>query len=191
VQQLRYLARGRKLGQRGLIFTSDEDSYDLGNQVTLRVRLLSPDLIRQAAEPLIAQIVDDATGQPIRQVELSRQGISTDVFSGSYTADRSGTFSAKLMQMGNGESIASYNIQTPQLELDDPRVDVAGLSRLGGDPPIPFDQAAAKLPVVIHSAARIFPIEVSQPLWNAPLAMVLFAVLIITEWLLRKMLGML
>jgi hypothetical protein len=95
------------------------------------------------------------------------------------------------MQMGNGESIASYNIQTPQLELDDPRVDVAGLSRLGGDPPIPFDQAAAKLPVVIHSAARIFPIEVSQPLWNAPLAMVLFAVLIITEWLLRKMLGML
>jgi uncharacterized membrane protein len=191
VQQLRYLARGRKLGQRGVIFSSDEDSYDLGKQVTLRVRVLSADLLREAAEPLIAQITDDATGQAVRQVELSRQGISTDVFSGSYTADRSGTFSAKLMQMGNGEAVASYNIETPQLELDDPRVDVAGLSRLAADEPIPFDQAGAKLPIVIRSAARIFPIEVSQPLWNAPLALVFFVVLIVSEWVLRKMMGML
>jgi uncharacterized membrane protein len=191
VQQLRYLARGRKLGQRGLIFTSDEDSYELGHQVTLRVRLLSPDLLQQASDPLLAQITDDATGEPVRQVQLSRQGIATDVYTGSYTADRAGTFSAKLLQFGNAQSVASYNIQMPQLELDDPRVDIAGLSRLATEEPIPFDQAAQKLPTVIHSAARIFPIEASQPLWNAPLALLLFALLITTEWVVRKMLGML
>jgi uncharacterized membrane protein len=191
VQQLRYLARGRKLGQRGLIFTSDEDSYELGRQVTLRVRLLSSDLMQQASDPLPVQIIDDATGQAVRQVQLSRQGIATDVFTGSYTADRAGTFSAKLLQLGNSQTMASYNVQMPQLELDDPRVDVAGLSRLGSEEPIPFDQAGARLPAVIRSAARVFPIEASQPLWNAPIALVLFALLITTEWILRKMLGML
>jgi len=44
---------------------------------------------------------------------------------------------------------------------------------------------------MIHSAARTIPVPSSQPLWNAPLAMIIFMILITSEWLLRKMFGML
>ena len=97
--------------------------------------------------------------------------MATDVFTGSYTADRAGDFFGQINAIGKCRPFASYNVQMPQLELDDPRVDVAGLSRLGGEEPIPFDQAGARLPAIIHSAARVFPIEATQPLWNAPLAL--------------------
>jgi hypothetical protein len=47
------------------------------------------------------------------------------------------------------------------------------------------------LPELIPSAAKVIPIETSQPLWDAPLAMILFVFLITAEWLLRKVYGML
>jgi hypothetical protein len=44
---------------------------------------------------------------------------------------------------------------------------------------------------LIPSAAKVIPIESSQPLWDAPLAMILFVFLITAEWVLRKVYGML
>jgi hypothetical protein len=48
-----------------------------------------------------------------------------------------------------------------------------------------------ELPALIPSAAKVIPIESSQPLWDAPLAMILFVFLITAEWVLRKVYGML
>jgi uncharacterized membrane protein len=191
VQQLRYLARGRKLGERKLTFTSEQDSYELGKQVRLQVRLLSADLMQQTSGPITAQIVDDSTGTAVRQVELNRLAKSPDELEGSFTADRAGQFSAKLPELGGVEESVSYNVQVPQLELDEPQVDLPALSRLAAEAPLPLSAAAAKLPGLLPSAAKIIPIDSSQPLWNAPLAMLIFAVLILSEWIIRKMLGML
>jgi uncharacterized membrane protein len=192
IEQLRYLARGRKLGQRMLTFVSDQDSYELGKQVTLNLRVLSGELLQQLSSPISVQITDDATGQAVGQVDLNRQGTTPDVFTGSFAAQRTGQFTAKLPSFAaSAPAEVSYNVQTPQLELVQPQVDVAALSRLASDAPIPLDQAAARLPMIIHSAARIIPIDSSQPLWNAPLALIIFATLLISEWILRKMLGML
>ena len=49
---------------------------------------------------------------------------------------------------------------------------------------------ATKLPSLIPSAAKVIPIETSEPLWDAPLAQVLFVLLITVEWVVRKMYGM-
>ena len=46
-------------------------------------------------------------------------------------------------------------------------------------------------PTLIPSAAKVIPIESSQPLWDAPLAMILFVLLITAEWVVRKVYGML
>jgi uncharacterized membrane protein len=190
IEQLRYLARGRKLGQRKFTFTRDQDVYDLGKQVTLNLRLLAPELIQQLSSPIGVEVVDDATGQPVRRVDLNRQEGASDVYSGSFTADRIGDFTAKLPRVADQDVTLSYTVQTPQLELDDPRIDVAMLSRVATDAPVTMSGAAAKLES-IRSAARIIPIDSSQPLWNAPLAMIVFVVLITLEWVLRKMHGML
>ena len=42
VQQLRYLARSKKLGQREITFSSDRTTYQLGDQVRLSLRVLNP-----------------------------------------------------------------------------------------------------------------------------------------------------
>jgi uncharacterized membrane protein len=191
VQQFRYLARGRKLGQRKLTFTRDQDIYEVGKQVTLRVRILSADLLQQLSPPLAVEVVDDATNQTVRRLDLNRQEGATDIFSGSFTADKVGKFTVKLAQVGGEAKSVSYTVETPQLELVDPTVDMAALSRLATDVPIPLSQAAAKLPM-IRSASRLIPVpNTPQPLWNAPLVMVVFVGLITVEWMLRKINGML
>ncbi|MGA2581845.1 MAG: VWA domain-containing protein [Tepidisphaeraceae bacterium] len=190
VQQIRYLARGRKLGERKLTFTRDQDVYELGKQVTMEVRVLSPELLPQISPPIMVQIVDDATGQVVRRLELNRQEGQEDVFSGSFTADKVGNFSANLPRIDNEDLSATYKVETPSLELVQPQVDAAALSRLATETPIPYSQAASKLPM-IHSAARIIPIDSSQPLTGAPLALVVFALLLTVEWVVRKMFGML
>jgi hypothetical protein len=43
----------------------------------------------------------------------------------------------------------------------------------------------------IRSAAQTIGIDTSEPLWNAPLAMAIFVLLITLEWVLRKVYGML
>jgi hypothetical protein len=44
---------------------------------------------------------------------------------------------------------------------------------------------------MIPSAAKVIPVQSDQPLWDAPLAMILFVGLIAAEWIIRKMYGML
>jgi uncharacterized membrane protein len=190
IEQLRYLARGRKLGQRKFTFNPDKQVYELGKEVTLQLRLLSPELIGQLSSPTPVQVIDDATGQPIQKVDLNRQEGAADVYTGSFAADRIGEFTVKLPPIAGQSMSLSYNVQSPQRELEDPRVDMATLSRLSTEAPIPLSAAASRL-TSIRSAARIIPIDSSQPLWNAPLAMILFVALITMEWILRKMNGML
>jgi uncharacterized membrane protein len=191
VQQLRYLARGKKLGQRKITFTVDREVYELGQQMTVNVRVLSPELMQQLSPPVSVDIVDDATNQTVRRLDLDRQEGSPDLFTGSLTMDRVGSFTANLSHVTNEPMAVSYKVLTPKLELVNPTVDVPALSRIATDAPITFSDAGSKLASMIHSAARTIPVPSSQPLWNAPLAMIIFMILITSEWLLRKMFGML
>ena len=54
---------------------------------------------------------------------------------------------------------------------------------------IPLDQAN-NLARLIPSAAKSIPVQSEQVIWNSPLAMILIAGLIITEWILRKVYGL-
>ena len=56
---------------------------------------------------------------------------------------------------------------------------------------VAFTEARTRLPEVIQSAAKVIPIQSSEPLWDAPLAMWIFVLLITAEWVLRKVFGML
>jgi hypothetical protein len=96
---------------------------------------------------------------------------------------------------GSVESLdLPLEVIVPRLELNQPQVDRAALSRLAaetGGKVVELNQAAGQLPQLIPSAAKIIPIDISRPLWDAPLAMILFVLLITPEWVLRKVYGML
>jgi hypothetical protein len=138
-----------------------------------------------------------STGQPVlvRQETLQRQEGQPDLFVGTFTADRVGRFSVRLPPIASGVESAEVPVQVvvPKLELARTQVDRALLSRLASETlgqTVEFTGARENLPKLVPSVAKIVPVETSRPLWGAPLAMALFVATIATEWIVRKLYGM-
>ena len=191
IQTLRYLARGKKLGQRRVTLEAERPAYQLGETARINARVLDPQLLVSLPARLDAQVLDDR-GQPTRTVELVRQG-SGDTFSGGFTADRLGRFAVRVSPGGAIEPIqVPLEVEVPRLELNDPTVDRVSLARLAletGGKLVDLADATS-LPKLIPSAQKDIPIVVEHALWSSPLALLLFASLITAEWILRKRAGM-
>lgn len=198
VQQLRHLARSRKIGQRRLNFSTDRDTYTLGEPVRLELRVLDPVLAQQLPRELDVEVRDEA-GQAVRRERLERQETPPDTFAASFTADKVGRYSVRLPALAGDDKPVDVPVEVivPRLELARPAVDMALLRQVAvknekTGQPIVLDLAgAAKLPDLIRSAARTIPVLTPEPLWDAPLAFLIFIVLLTAEWVLRKMYGML
>jgi uncharacterized membrane protein len=201
IQQLRHLARSRKLGQRKLDFNADRDTYTIGEPVRLELKVLDPVLSQQLPKELSVEVMDEA-GNPVRRERLERQDSPPDTYLASFVADRTGRFSARLPALpasGNDAAPIDRPIEVivPRLELAKPAVNMPFLRQIAakdertGQPMVTDLTGAAKLPDQIRSAARTIPVLTPEPLWDAPLAFLIFIVLITGEWVLRKMYGML
>jgi uncharacterized membrane protein len=194
VQQVRYLARSKKLGQRRVTLASVRPVYELGEEVRVMMRILDPQLLQQLPEQVRVDIVD-ATGKVVRNESLLRQADQPDLYALAFSADRIGKFVVKVPAIADGveEMQTPVEVSVPQLELAVPQIDRASMNRLAAQTHgqvVELGKAREFLPT-IPSAAKIIPIESSQPLWDAPLAMICFVFLITAEWLLRKVYGML
>ena len=195
VQQLRYLARSKKLGQRQLTFNSRRPIYELGDQVKLTLRVLDPVLLQQLPAEIRVEL-RDAAGRPVRTERLLRLEGQGEVYEAAFTADKLGHFTAKLPPF-TGEAAGQdlhFEVMVPRLELSQPQVDRGLVTRVASETlgkPVSLAEAREKLPQMIPSAAKIIPDNKSEPLWDAPLAMWIFVLLITSEWVLRKVYGML
>jgi uncharacterized membrane protein len=199
VQQLRYLARSKKLGQRRVTLASDRPTYELGDQVRLQMRVVDPTLLQQLPDQIRVDVMveSDNGGSPslARQETLMRQEGQVDLYLASFTADRVGKFAVKLPPIASGIDTIQvpFEVVTPRLELSQPQVNRAGLTALATETDgqlVELASAREKLPLLIPSAAKVFPVVSGQPLWDAPLAMALFVGLITVEWVVRKLQGM-
>lgn len=191
VQQIRHLARGRKLGQRKLIFTADRPAYELGEQVRLNLSLLDPDLQRQSPSQPAVRIVN-ADGELIKNLSMHRIGDQADQYTASFTADHTGQFTARLADVDGQAADVPLNVLTPRLELLRPEVDrpvLAELASQTGGQLLTLADARHEL-AAIPSAKKIIPMAVTNPLWDAPAILFLLAGLIIAEWITRKIGGM-
>jgi uncharacterized membrane protein len=194
IQQIRHLARSKKLGQRKLMFATVRPQYEISEQVRLTLRILDPQLLQQLPEQIRVEVLD-AAGQVVRHETLVRQEGQPDLYAVGFTADRVGQFTVKLPPIAGGleEQTVPVTVAVPKLELSQPQVDRTLLSRLASETlgaTVAFAEAQAKLPQLIPSAAKVIPIETSRPLWDAPLALLIFVFLITAEWIVRKMFGM-
>jgi uncharacterized membrane protein len=205
LQQLRQLALGRKSGQRRLMFAADRTAVDLGEQVRAHLRILDPALLNQLPDDLNVDVVDAATGHLLGQQNLQRQEGAKDLYNLSYTAQTLGSFILRLPPMPSAESGPAADagpnaagvgvpieVTVPRLEFADPAPDLAGLSRLAAETggKLLDVNTAGQLPTLVHSVAKVIPVEASQPLDGAPAALVLLAGLLTTEWILRKVWGL-
>src|SRR5206468_6149567 len=116
-----------------------------------------------------------------------------DLYSASFTADRLGKLMVLLPPIAGqveGQDLP-ITVSVPRLELAEPQVDRTLLTRLASETLGKTVELkdAMQLFQLIPSAARITPVETSRPLWDAPLALVIFVLLITGEWIARKMFG--
>jgi uncharacterized membrane protein len=211
IQQLRYLAREKKLGQRRFTLMPMRPSYELGQQVEVQLRILDPDLLQQLPDQISVLVTqggpDGADQQAVRQQLLERRPGQNDLYTAGWTADRVGRFALKLPALAGSVEAAEVPIvvKEPRLELANPQVDRDLLTKLlakdadAGGPDVSKlfinaqnnpDNVRTEL-AKIASAAMIVPIYTDQLLWNAPLVMLIFVLLITAEWVLRKVYGML
>lgn len=193
IQQLRELARGRKLGQRKATFVAQRPVHELGQQVRVSLRLLDPALLTQVPDQLRAEVLDEQ-GLLIGHQLLTRSGTFTNTFQGSWTADRTGRATIRLPSLAPGIDPMDVQVEVivPRLELAMPQVDSAALALLASETlgqNLTLAQASEILPT-IPSAAKVIPVDVAEPLWDAPLVLLLFVGLITCEWVTRKMVGM-
>jgi len=211
VQQLRYLARSRKLQQRRFSLTALRPAYELGEQVQVTLRILDGELLRQLPDQIAAALIQqsDTGEQAVRQEILQRDQTQLDLYRVSWTADQVGRFVLRLPALAGNVAPGEVplTIKVPRLELLTPAVDRALLSHLAAGR-APADAATAERGALslsdiqqvqtvrrelarIPSAARVIPVYTNELLWNAPLAMGIFVLLVTAEWVLRKMYGML
>jgi uncharacterized membrane protein len=195
IQQFRYLARSKKLGQRKLTFETFRPSYELGAQVRLTLKVLDPQLLTQLPDVIPVEI-NGSDGKAAYRLNMVKQEGQVDLYMASYTADKIGKFQAVLPPIAGGvESMnVPFEVNIPKLELNQPQVDRTLLTRLAAETngkTYELDQAQAHLAADIPSAAKQIPVEISEPIWNKNRALILFVLLITGEWVLRKVYGML
>ena len=149
----------------------------------------------------------DGAQQAVRQEVLERRPGQNDLYVTSWTADKVGRFALQLPALAGSVEATEVPIviKEPRLELANPQVDRDLLTKLvakegeagGPDASKLFLNAENAADIVrgelakIGSAAMIVPIDTNELLWNAPLAMLIFVLLITAEWVLRKAYGML
>ncbi|HSU66067.1 MAG TPA: hypothetical protein VLJ39_04315 [Tepidisphaeraceae bacterium] len=191
VQQLRYLARGKKIGGRDHDLFVDRPTYDLGDEIRVTYRVYNPTYLQQLPPEIPVQLKKD-DGTVIAEQKLQRQEGQPDLYTGSFVANREGEFTAHLTSAA-GERDKRFGVKSPRLEMEDVSVNHPLLSRIALETrgqAMTLADAPAQL-AAIPSLERQTPNPTSNPLWNGWAPLIIFVLLITSEWVLRKVYGML
>jgi len=173
--------------------TADRSTYSLGEKVILRARLLTPNYLPVRVKDVTAEM-QRTDGQRF-PVKLDPVPGAAGVYSGEWLPPRSGAYKALLLGPGGqrAESTTNVVVETSSLELDEPQQNEALLKRvaaLSGGKYLLWSQAAG-LPELIPDRHQEVATRIEHELWDAPLPLILFILLLVGEWTLRKRKGLL
>jgi len=192
VQQLRFLARGKKIGSRGHDLQLDRKSYDLGDSIHVVYRVYNPTFLQQLPAEIPVQLKRE-DGTVVAEQKLQRQEGQPDLYTATLVADQKGDFTAHVTSAA-GQKDVQLSVRAPLLETADVSVNRPLLNRLaaatGGGKVLSLADAPAAL-AAIPSVERTISDPQSSPLWNGWAPLVIFVLLITLEWVLRKVYGML
>jgi hypothetical protein len=194
IQTIRYLSRSKLAdGGRAVTLTSDRRQYAQGETVQIRVRFADERLA--PAEDTGVTVVVEQPGQPTQRMQLRRATAGRGTFEGSLIRSLPGSYRIWLASPSvEGPAPAGdFIVSPPPGEFARVRMDEAALreaAKVTGGRYYDFQSAGNLLRDL--PPGRQAPIETlpPKPLWNKWPLLMLFLVLIIDEWLLRKRGGM-
>ena len=180
-------------GDLAAVLTADRREYRRGESVRLRVKF--PDeRVAPVADDGVTVVVEHQ-GRRSRRLQLHRNAIGRGVFEGLFSRPPVGTYHAWVAiptVEGRAPSV-DFEVVAPPGEFKQVQMDAAEMQRAAERTNGRFytflgaGQLLDDLP-----PGRQVPIESlpPKPLWNTWVLLVVFLLLLITEWLLRKLGGM-
>lgn len=195
IQTIRYLSRSKLLdGSRLAELTSDREEYRRGQPVRLRVRFFD-DRLAPAHDDGVT-VVLEREGSKRRQITLHRDTASRGVFEGTAGNLTEGNYRAWVATptLDGRPPSQRFSVVAPpgeqaRLEMDAADLRTAAKTSQGKFYTIETARRLLKdLPRGRQVRIESLP---PTPIWNLPLWAALFVVLIATEWLLRKQVGLL
>ncbi len=194
-QTIRYLSRARLLeGARGAELTTDRLEYRQGDLVRLRVRFFDDRLAPEADDGV--QLMLEQESGTRRQIRLHRDASNRGIFEGLIGNLAEGEYRVWLAapQPGGTPPSQRFTVMAPPGEMARLQMDAADMqaaAEISDGRFYTFDQADRILQDLPPGRQVRIDSLPPQPIWNSPLAALLFVFLITTEWLLRKRAGML
>ena len=190
VQTIRYLARSKLAdGKRSAVLTTDRREYRRGEVVNLRVRFADERMAPPEDDGVT--VVLEHQGHQTRRIKLHRNTSVRAVFEGRLNRPEIGSYHAWIaVGAADGRaSAADFAVVAPPGEFERVRMDAVALreaAKLTGGRYYTFADAGGLLDDL--PPGRQVPVESlpPRPLWNRWPLLLLFLVLLVSEWVLRK-----
>ncbi len=194
IQMIRYLARSKlNEGDRSASLSADRREYGRGEVVHLRVRF-ADERLAPAADDGVSVVLEHA-GHQTQRIQLHRSTFSRGVFEAQLSNLPIGSYHAwvAIPTLQGRAPATDFTIVAPPGEFQHLQRETAELKRAA-------DMTKGRFYTVLDSArliddlppGRQVPIESlpPKPLWNRWPLLLLLLSLLTTEWLLRKIGGM-
>lgn len=189
-QAIRYLSRGKLLGQdRAVEFTTDRQIYRRNEPVILRVRFVEE---RQApTDDASVHVVVEQTNGGRQEVTLKPLAFAPNVFEGQMMPGGEGSYHAWVSRPSftGPPPAVDFRVESTQRELQQRMTDRADLklaAQRAGGRLIPLADAKS-IPEWVPPGVAV-PLEygVAVPVWQRSEPLLLLALVLGTEWFLRR-----
>jgi uncharacterized membrane protein len=196
LQVARFLTRSKLLGQdRRFTLETDRREYDFGQPALLRLTVFDTQLDASLPETIDARITD-ADRRPVRSLTLSRLADQSRWYEGSFIPPNEGSFFISLdlppSMLAENPPTVPLSVRRAAIEDRVVEADHQFLEQLAAN----TGGQSVFLPEMVSLAAGIgdhsvrLPDDLTEPLWDTKLVLVIFVLIITAEWILRKAFGM-
>ena len=190
---VRYLARSKTIGRdRRFELSAEPARAEYGQTVTVRLTVLDAGLIERLADRMTVRVIDP-TGLPAESVTLTRVQPGSKWFEGSFIGESNGDYALSVrptaLQPGERAPATTVTVATSDLEGRVLRADHDALRQLSamteGGRAVLVDELASLADGIEDRSVAIAD-DLAEPLWDTKLVLLLFVLIITTEWVVRK-----
>lgn len=194
IQMIRFLCRAKLVeGEQQAALSRDQPEYQPGEPVRLRLRFADE---RQApADEQGVKVVVEERGKQVQELWLRRTAAGHGTFEGLLNNLTPGSYRARVVApiLEGGQPATDFKVNPPVGEFDRVQMDKKALDEAAGRTKgrfYTFD-TARKLPAELPPGnPQPYETRPPVPLWNSHALLLVFLVLLIGEWVLRKAGGM-
>jgi len=210
VQVARELMREAHVSQdRRYVLRTDRRNYAYGEPVRVQVEFFDAQLLSEQQDTLPIALTESGTTQvhewapsstgvppAAARFDVYRISPQSNIFEGAYVPPQPGAFSLESPDIaprpGDHSASVLVRVDRPDLEARRPEADYEALERIAattGGRVLNLDQLEGDFAGIRDRSVQI-PDDVIETLWDTKLILILFVLMISTEWGLRKAFGL-